>query len=46
MRANALAFNPLQPTVLLAASEDHDLYTFDVRNLGSATQVFKGHVGA
>ncbi|GAA96704.1 uncharacterized protein L969DRAFT_245917 [Mixia osmundae IAM 14324] len=46
MRANGLSFNPLQASVLLIASEDHNLYTYDIRNMSSATQVFKGHVGA
>lgn len=46
MRANSLSFNPLQPPILLLASEDNNLYTFDIRNMASATQVFKGHVGA
>ncbi len=46
MRVNQLAFNPLQPPVLLCASEDHNLYTFDMRNLSTTTQVYKGHVGA
>lgn len=46
VRSNQLSWNPLQPTVLLLASEDSNLYTFDVRNFKSATQVFKGHVGA
>lgn len=46
MRVNQLAFNPLQPPVLLCASEDHNLYTFDMRNLSTTTQIYKGHVGA
>ncbi|GAA6063636.1 hypothetical protein JCM10212_002597 [Sporobolomyces blumeae] len=46
MRVNQLSFNPLQPPILLCASEDHNLYTFDMRNLSSTTQVYKGHVGA
>lgn len=46
MRTNAVAFNPMQPPVLLAAGEDHQLYTYDMRNLKTTTQVFKGHVGA
>lgn len=46
MRVNQLVFNPLQPPILLCASEDHNLYTFDMRNLSSTTQVYKGHVGA
>lgn len=46
MRVNQLVFNPLQPPVLLCASEDHNLYTFDMRNLSTTTQIYKGHVGA
>ena len=46
MCVNSLVFNPLQPPVLLCASEDHNLYTFDIRNLSTSTQVYKGHVGA
>ncbi|SCV71912.1 BQ2448_4606 [Microbotryum intermedium] len=46
MRVNQLVFNPLQPPVLLCASEDHHLYTFDMRNLSTTTQMYKGHVGA
>ncbi|KAM0791504.1 hypothetical protein ACM66B_005957 [Microbotryomycetes sp. NB124-2] len=46
MRVNQMAFNPLQPPILLCASEDHNLYTFDMRNLSTTTQVYKGHVGA
>ncbi|GAA6001583.1 hypothetical protein JCM10207_006739 [Rhodosporidiobolus poonsookiae] len=46
MRVNQLVFNPLQPPILLCASEDHNLYTFDMRNLSTTTQVYKGHVGA
>lgn len=46
MRTNALSFNPMMPTVLLCASEDHQLYTFDLRRLDRATQVYKDHVAA
>lgn len=46
MRINQLTFNPMQPPILLCASEDHNLYTFDIRNLSTTTQVYKGHVGA
>ncbi|WFD00594.1 Protein sof1 [Malassezia yamatoensis] len=46
MRANDLAWSPLEPTTLAVASEDHNLYTFDMRNMSSATQIYKGHVGA
>ncbi|KAG8744099.1 rRNA-processing protein sof1 [Ceratobasidium sp. 414] len=46
MRANALSWSPTFPTTLLLASEDHNLYTFDVRSLVSPTQIYKGHVAA
>lgn len=46
MRANDLAWNPIEPTVFTVASEDQNLYTFDVRNLGSAMQIYKDHVSA
>ncbi|KZT50280.1 WD40 repeat-like protein [Calocera cornea HHB12733] len=46
LRANALSWHPTQPTVMLLASEDHNLYTFDVRNLASPTQIYKDHVAA
>lgn len=31
---------------MLLASEDHNLYTFDIRKLETPTQVYKGHVAA
>ncbi|KAJ7231347.1 WD40 repeat-like protein [Mycena rebaudengoi] len=44
MSANALSWSPTLPTLLLLASEDHNLYTFDLRHLTAPTQVYKGHV--
>ncbi|KAF9648307.1 WD40 repeat-like protein [Thelephora ganbajun] len=46
MRSNSLAWSPTFPTTILLASEDHNLYTFDVRNLASPTQIYKAHVAA
>lgn len=46
MRANDVCWNPLEPTVFSLASEDHNLYTFDIRNLKTATQIYKDHVSA
>ncbi|KAI6115352.1 WD40 repeat-like protein [Pisolithus croceorrhizus] len=46
MRSNALAWSPTLPTLVLLASEDHNLYTFDVRKLSSPTQIYKAHVSA
>lgn len=44
MRSNSLSWSPTLPTVMLLASEDHNLYTFDIRKLETPTQVYKGHV--
>jgi WD repeat and SOF domain-containing protein 1 len=46
MRSNALTWSPTFPTSILLASEDHNLYTFDIRQLVSPTQIYKGHVAA
>ncbi|EPQ26569.1 uncharacterized protein PFL1_05890 [Pseudozyma flocculosa PF-1] len=46
MRANDLAWSPIEPTVFAVASEDHNIYTFDMRNLRQATQIYKDHVAA
>ena len=45
-RTNSLAWSPTFPTSILLASEDHNLYTFDIRNLEAPTQIYKGHVSA
>ncbi|KAG9226923.1 hypothetical protein CCMSSC00406_0003404 [Pleurotus cornucopiae] len=46
MRSNSLAWSPTFPTVLLLASEDHNLYTFDIRHVSVPTQIYKSHVSA
>ncbi|KAF9495254.1 snoRNA binding protein [Pleurotus eryngii] len=46
MRSNSLAWSPTFPTVLLLASEDHNLYTFDIRHVSTPTQIYKSHVSA
>lgn len=46
MRANDIAWNPTEPTIFAVASEDHNVYTFDMRHLNSATQIYKDHVAA
>lgn len=46
MRSNALAWNPREPFNLVLASEDHCLYTFDMRRLDAALMVHKDHVSA
>ncbi|KAK0437568.1 WD40 repeat-like protein [Armillaria borealis] len=44
--SNALSWCPTHPTTLLLASEDHNLYTFDIRHLLTPTQIYKAHVAA
>ncbi|KAJ7740908.1 WD40 repeat-like protein [Mycena maculata] len=46
MSSNALSWSPTFPTTVLLASEDHNLYTFDIRHLATPTQIYKGHVAA
>ncbi|KAJ4490451.1 WD40 repeat-like protein [Lentinula aciculospora] len=46
MRANALSWSPTFPTNILLASEDHNLYTFDIRRLDAPSLIYKGHVAA
>lgn len=46
MRSNALAWSPTFPTTVLLASEDHNLYTFDIRHLNTPSQIYKAHVAA
>lgn len=36
----------MYPTTLLLASEDHNLYTFDIRHLSTPSQIYKAHVAA
>ena len=45
-RANALAWNPMEPFHFTLASEDHALYTFDMRKLDHSICVHKDHVSA
>ena len=45
-RSNALAWNPMEPFHFTLASEDHSLYTFDMRKLDHAICVHTDHVSA
>lgn len=45
-RANALCWNPMEPMHFTLASEDHSLYTFDMRKLDHAICVHNDHVSA
>ncbi|ODO10635.1 hypothetical protein I350_01232 [Cryptococcus amylolentus CBS 6273] len=44
-RNNSISWCPTLPTVILMGSEDHNCYTFDIRNLETPNQIYKGHVG-
>ena len=46
LRTNALCWNPMEAFNFTAANEDHNCYTFDMRNLSIALNVAKGHVSA
>ncbi|KAF8074957.1 WD40 repeat-like protein [Lyophyllum atratum] len=46
MRSNSLAWSPTFPTTILLASEDHNLYTFDIRHLTTPSHIYKAHVAA
>jgi WD repeat and SOF domain-containing protein 1 len=46
MKSNNLAWNPMEPFNFTIANEDHNLYTFDMRNLSKALMIHKDHVGA
>jgi len=44
MRANAIAWNPMEPLNFTVASEDCNLYTFDIRKFQLAVCTHKDHV--
>ena len=41
-----MCWNPMEPMHFTLPCEDHDLYTFDLRKLGQALCVHRGHVSA
>ena len=46
MKSNAICWNPMEPFNFTVANEDHNLYTFDMRKMKSALNVYKDHVSA
>lgn len=46
MKANMIAWNPMEAINFVVASEDSNLYTFDMRNLTAPTNVHMDHVSA
>lgn len=45
MRPNALAWNPYRTQTFVVASDDFNLYEYDMRNLSAVLHTFSGHVG-
>ncbi|KAI9725144.1 MAG: rRNA-processing protein sof1 [Chrysothrix sp. TS-e1954] len=46
LAANSVAWNPMEGMNFCAASEDHNIYIFDARNMKRALNVCKDHVAA
>ncbi|ODQ77919.1 hypothetical protein BABINDRAFT_40569 [Babjeviella inositovora NRRL Y-12698] len=46
MRTNAIAWNPMEAFNFATASEDHNGYLWDMRNLSRSLNVYKDHVAA
>ncbi|KAH6570667.1 hypothetical protein BASA62_004245 [Batrachochytrium salamandrivorans] len=46
LRTNAIAWNPMEAFNFTTANEDHNCYTFDMRNLANTLSVAKDHVSA
>jgi len=46
MKSNALCWNPMEAFNFTVANEDNNLYTFDMRKLQRALNVYKDHVSA
>ncbi|KAG2234375.1 WD40-repeat-containing domain protein [Thamnidium elegans] len=46
LKTNAIAWNPMEAYIFTTGSEDHNAYTFDMRNMKSAKNVLKDHVSA
>jgi len=46
MKSNCFAWNPMEAFSFTVGNEDHNCYTFDMRNLGGARNVHEDHVAA
>lgn len=46
MRSNQLCWNPMEAFKFTVANEDHDLHTFDMRNLMKPLAIHKDHTAA
>ncbi|KAI9737383.1 MAG: rRNA-processing protein sof1 [Cirrosporium novae-zelandiae] len=46
LTSNAISWNPMEAFNFAVANEDHNIYIFDMRNMGRSLNVLKDHVGA
>ncbi|GFS84587.1 DDB1- and CUL4-associated factor 13 [Nephila pilipes] len=46
LSTNTISWNPMEAFVFVAASEDYNLYSFDMRRLNLPLQIHKDHVSA
>lgn len=46
MRSNQLCWNPMEAFKFTVANEDHDLHTYDMRNLSKPLRLHKDHTAA
>lgn len=46
LRTNSISWNPMEAFNFAAASEDHNVYIYDMRKMNRALNVMKGHVSA
>ncbi|KAI8968382.1 hypothetical protein BDF20DRAFT_964434 [Mycotypha africana] len=46
LKTNVIAWNPIEAFIFSTGNEDHNAYTFDMRNMSSARNVLKDHVSA
>ncbi|KAJ1732057.1 Protein sof1 [Coemansia biformis] len=46
LSTNAIAWNPMEAFMFATASEDHNVYTFDMRRMDHAVNVLRDHVSA
>lgn len=46
LSANSISWNPMEAFMFATASEDHNVYTFDMRRMDHAVNVLRDHVSA
>ena len=46
MTSNCISWNPMEPFRFVVANEDHNCYTFDIRNFKRPVVLHRSHVGA